>query len=101
MKLSCGCGIVVGIIIGILLCGAVAFFIYSRSNPEKSVQHIERVEKGWDGFKAGGDKSIKFVKESIHPEREVQDNPESAPQLPMHPQDNSEYQFHTGNRYSD
>ena len=78
MKKSFGCGIVLGVILALILCGAIYFFFYSRRDPEGAGRGIESVEAGWERVKSGGDKGLEFVKRNI-PKTEKQENPEPVP----------------------
>lgn len=65
MKKSFGCGVLLGIILALILCGGVYFFFYSRRDPEGAGRGIESVESGWTRVKSSGDKGLEFVKRNI------------------------------------
>ena len=65
MNKSCGCGIVIGILLALAVCGGVWYFFYCRNNPDNAEQHFEKVEQGWDTVKHSGDKGLLVVKENF------------------------------------
>lgn len=91
-KYSCGCGIVVGVILALSVCAGVWYFFYARKNPDSAGQHFETVEKKWEGVKHSGDKGLHYVKRSFTgkdyvPAAGEPDVPETAPLLPPHPEE--------------
>ena len=91
MNKSCGCGIVIGILLALAVCGGVWYFFYCRNNPDNAEQHFEKVEQGWDTVKHSGDKGLLVVKESFTGKKNIppmpQDIPATAPVVPAHPED--------------
>ena len=65
MKSSCGCGIVVGILLGGAVCAGVWYFFYCRNNPDQAEQQFEQVDEAWGNIKDNGDKTLEFVKENF------------------------------------
>ena len=65
MKSSCGCGVVVGILLAGIVCAGVWYFFYCRSNPDNAEQQFEQVEHGWQNVKENGDKTLNFVRENF------------------------------------
>ena len=59
---SCGCGICVGIVLALAVCGGVWYYFYCRNNPDKATEQFEHVEHGWKNVKDGGDKTLDYVK---------------------------------------
>ena len=92
MKKSCGCGILVGILLALLVCAGVWYFFYCRRNPDNAEHHFEKVEQSWDNVKHSGDKGLLIVKENFTGKKSVpevpQEVPATAPLLPRHPEDN-------------
>ena len=82
MKKSFGCGILLGISLALILCGAVYFFFYSRRDPAGAERGLESVEAGWERVKDGGDKGLEFVKRNS-PKTEKQEKAEPVPAAPV------------------
>ena len=92
MKYSCGCGIVIGILLALSVCAGIWYFFYCRKNPDSAGEHFEKVEKRWENVKQGGDKGLHYVKKSFtgndyEPMPGDPDIPETAPLLPPHPEE--------------
>lgn len=89
---SCGCGIVIGVLLALALCAGVWYFFYCRRNPDSAGEHFGEVEKRWEHVKQGGDKGLHYVKKSFtgkdhDPMPGDPDVPETAPLLPPHPEE--------------
>ena len=92
MKYSCGCGILVGIILALSVCAGIWYFFYCRKNPDTAGEHFETVEQRWEYVKHGGDKGLHYVKKSFtgkdyEPMPGDPGIPETAPLLPPHPEE--------------
>ena len=78
MKMSCGCGIVVGILLALAVCAGCWYFFYCRNNPDSAEQQFEDVEQHWQNVKDNGDKTLNFVKENFTGKKSGNPLPESS-----------------------
>ena len=62
MKMSCGCGFVIGSLLALLLCVVLGYFFYCRSNPDQAEQQFEQFKHGWKKVKHGGDNTLEYIK---------------------------------------
>ena len=65
MKMSCGCGFIIGSLLALLLCVVLGYFFYCRSNPDDAEKQFEQMKSGWKKVKHGGDKTIDYLKEKF------------------------------------
>lgn len=65
MKCPFGCGVIFGILIGLVLCGIVFFVIYCWRNPEEAEKKVGVAELKWNQVKSGGDRGFEFIRSAL------------------------------------
>ena len=65
MKCPFGCGVIFGILIGLVLCGIVFFVIYCWRNPAEAEKQVGVAESTWNQVKSGGDRGFEFIRSAL------------------------------------
>ncbi len=60
---GCCCGMLAGILLVLILSGAIALGVYLWMNPDARSNFVVQLEKGWGAAKDGGDKVMSEVKQ--------------------------------------
>ncbi|MBE6375734.1 MAG: hypothetical protein IKD23_05655 [Lentisphaeria bacterium] len=61
MKCSCGCSILIGFLLGVLLGAAAYFYYFLRHNPE-AAEKVNDIETQWTKTKETGDRIVNTIK---------------------------------------